>query len=208
MASKNEMKAILNIAKISQNEWVRDTELMQINFDRDGNHFYNFKTQKIFFDTVKDVIMIKYSELIPSSSLLYKFTYNDLNNTITVNSLGSVYSKKDIREPRVGDRIMAYDKRTKTYTQTLIKGISKKYQNTTYELNDTALINKIKSVNYGLTFFVLIIDDGTPFALTNDPCQFYYEHEPTENQADHYFGFDTVAGLNFIDPYGQNRGIK
>lgn len=195
------LKSILSLVGMPENTWLRFQALNAVILESDSNQFYNPKLQKIYFDTTNSLIKIKFSELISCSSIITDFEFNKAENFLKLRKLNTVYHNKTIREPRIGDKIGAYDPKLKTYTFSTISKIVSEYLATYVFLADNAIINKITSVSYGLQYFILLGDVSNPLTLDN-PSDLYTEHDITKYDSDIYIALSRVSGLDFNKIWG------
>lgn len=194
----------LQLVNYQADAWLRPQNLFIVILESDNNVYFNPKLEKILFDTTNDLIMLKYSPLVPVSGFLNKFSYNATQKCIMVSSpFGSVYSSKEIREPQAGDKIYAYDPVLKEYTYSTISSIAKTTGSTILYFSDNNLISKISSTTYGMRFFLLLkeIDIDDTLYLDN-PAVLFTEKDLTEYEADVFIGLDRVAGFEFNKTWG------
>jgi len=194
------LSSVLSAVGYASKTWIRPTDLYYIILETDGNQFYNPLLQKIYFDTTNDLIKIKYSKLVPVSSRLGQFSYNDTNKTLYFTNYGrSVYAMRQTDEPAVGDKVYCYDPVAKTVVSSLISNVyTDSFNNTRIVLNDSTIINKIKNATYGLRFFVLNKNHLADFTfLDTDPAQYYIEQDTTSYDADIYLSCGRVEGFEF-----------
>lgn len=201
----NSLQTNLQLINYPENEWFRPESLNMIIMESDNNIYFNPKLQKIKFDTVNELILLKYSTLIICNGLLNKFSYNINSNCISVNSpFGTVYYKKTIREPKIGDMIYAYDPVLKNYTGSKISNIVISGSVTYIYFEDSNLITKISITKNGMRFFVLpgdidLVDDTIQIS---NPTELYIEKDITDYDADIFISIDRVAGFDFTKNWG------
>lgn len=199
------LSTFLSNMQYASKTWIRPIELNYIVIDADGNQFFNPKKQKIYFDSDNDLVKIKFSDLIPATSVLKAFSYNPDSNTLFFNNaFSSVFSKKNTREPKVGDLIYCYDPKTHGLVHSEISSITNNiYGNKHIELNDDHLVSKIQSVNYGMRFYLLLQEYADEDLITLDnPIELYIEKDLTDFDADIYIGTDRVCGFDYDRKWG------
>lgn len=197
-------KFISNVG-YTANIWLRPLDLNYIIIDADGNQFYNPKKQKIMFVPEDDLVKIKFSDLVPVTSILGQFSYNPTDNTLFFsNGFRSIFAKKNTREAKTGDLVYCYDPKLSTLTYSAISSISNDiYGNKRIVLADDNLITKIQSVNYGMRFYVLLQEYAEEETIMLDnPIELYIEKDLTEYDADIYIGTDRICGFDYDRKWG------
>ncbi len=187
------------------NTWLRPLDLNYIVIDADGNQFYNPKKQKILFDSSHDLIKIKFSDLVPVTSILDRFSYNPTTNTLFFsNGFQSIFAKKNTREAKPGDVVYCYDPRLQTLVHSTISSITNDfYGNKQLVLGDDNVITKIQSVNYGMRFYVMLqeyLNEET--TQLDNPIELYVERDLTDYTADIFIGTDRVCGFDYDRKWG------
>ena len=195
------LQDFLTKAGISADSYVRPEYLNSILLESDATHFYNSRAQIIKFSPSDEMITIKYSMLYPRSAILNRFSYNQSENTIYVQTpFGSAYYIKSIREPKVGDTIAVYDSVEKAYASSLISSLARSASGAlAIKLADTNVIGKIVSAARTMCFYCVLQDEdydtGNSVVLDSEPFAVYWAKSYSENENDIYIGLDRVSGI-------------
>ena len=199
------LSSFISNAGYPDGEWIRPLELNYIIIDADGNQFFNPKKQKLMFDTSHELVKLKFSTLVPVTSIIGNFSYNPETNVLFFNNgIGSIFAKKNTRDAKAGDEIWCFDPRLNTTVHSVIESvISDIYGNKRIVLADDNIIVKIQSVNYGMRFYLLLQEykDSEKISLDN-PVELYVEKDLTDFDADIYIGTDRICGFDYDRKWG------
>lgn len=113
--NKTTLIAALQSAGITAGSWTSKKELSVINLESDANHYHDFLTQMIYFDTTNEILRIKEYVSSIASSKFFKInktgnsTYKMFPDGFGYYGVKEVVQMKQFRNPTVGDIFFTVD---------------------------------------------------------------------------------------------------
>lgn len=180
--------------------WYRPETIHMLILESDANLYYNPLNEVLAACPGSDMMILKYSPLVLVSSPINSFSYDTTTNTILVSApLGTAYSIKKIREPKIGDKIVGYS--DSAQYASIISAVEWTYdKKIKITLADKTLVNAISAGNSMKYFCVL---QETAYVYLNAfPYNTYVEESLTDYPADIYIGIDHVVGFDLNKSIG------
>ena len=199
---KQTMINMLSVLGVEANQWTYDDTLTYIILEHAGNHYYDQFKQSIMFDTVKDLIKVKfYDSRLVSGRLSVKEKTAAKTFLIKGNLSGNVsIAPKDFdlfREPIVGDYLFTIDQSTlQEVAASKIVSITKSGKDKIIvTADDLVLTNAILAYTFKES-----IEGGLPAgnfvrALPQDESIIIQYRPLTTHSVDQFIGFSGVTGF-------------
>jgi hypothetical protein len=199
---KQTMINMLGVLGIEENQWTYDDTLTYIILEHAGNHYYDQFRQSIMFDTVKDLIKVKfYDSRLVSGRLSVKEKTTAKTFLIKGNSYGNVsIAPKDFdrfREPIVGDYLFVIDQSTlEEIAESKIVSITKSGKDKIIVIaDDLILTNAILAYTFKESFEGGLPANNFVRALPQDDSIIMQYKPLTTHIVDQFIGFTGVTGF-------------
>jgi hypothetical protein len=126
---KTTLIAALSSMGILANQPTSNIDLKVINTQNDGNHFHDFFTEMLFFDTNNEILKIKYFASLIVGSKFYKFektgdsSFRIFPDNFGKYSVNSIKTFSQMRNPKIGDIVYTVDEDNQFVSATYITSI-------------------------------------------------------------------------------------
>jgi hypothetical protein len=126
---KTTLIAALSSMGIMSNQPTASVDLKVINTQNDGNHFHDFFSEMLFFDTNNEILKVKYFAPLIVGSRFYKFekiensSFRVFPDNFGKYSINSIKTFRQLRNPKIGDIVYTVDEDNQFVSATYITSI-------------------------------------------------------------------------------------